>query len=60
MHGKPMLVENQYNSHQMMVESIVHENGNSFSNAHGIWQEHAISHNPQQNGVVERNNRTIL
>jgi transposase InsO family protein len=43
-----------------MGESIAHKSGFVFCNTHGIRHEHSIPYNPQQNGVAERKNQTLL
>ena len=59
------LVENQC---QSKITTIRTDNGGeycskewiSLCNTHGIRHEHSIPYNPQQNGVAERKNRTLL
>ena len=59
------LVENQS---QFKIKIIRTDNGGEycskewifFCNTHGIRHEHTIPYNPQQNGVAERKNRTLL
>ena len=59
------LVENQC---QSQIKTIITNNGGkycstkwkTFCKSHGISHEFTTSYNPQQNGVVERKNRTLL
>ena len=59
------LAENQC---QTKVTTIRTDNGGeycskewiNFCNTHGIRHEYSVSYNPQQNGVAERRNRTLL
>ena len=44
---------------QIMVENVSNEWQN-FCIVHGIQHEFNVPHNPQQNGVAERKNRTLL
>ena len=32
----------------------------AFCNTHGTQREHSVPYNPQQNGVAERKNRTLM
>ncbi|GKG14359.1 putative ribonuclease H-like domain-containing protein, partial [Tanacetum coccineum] len=59
------LVENQLNK---KVKAIRCDNGTEFKNAHiielcgskGIKRDYSNARTPQQNGVVERKNRTLI
>nr|GEX31604.1 hypothetical protein [Tanacetum cinerariifolium] len=59
------LVENQFNK---KVKAIRCDNGKKFKNAHmielcgskGIMREYSNARTPQQNGVAERKNRTLI
>ena len=56
------------NHHQSKISTIRTDNGGEyfsgewikFCNTHGIRHEHTVPYNPQQNGVAERKNRTLL
>jgi transposase InsO family protein len=56
------------NEHHNCLKAIRSDNGTEFRNVsfdqfcleHGVDQQFSASHVPQQNGVVERKNRTLV
>ena len=58
------MVENNFNKNIKSIRSngggeYVKTNFHNFYESEGIRMEHSVPHTPQQNGVVERNNKSL-